>query len=130
MRVIATIACLLCLAFSSPALAAEPGNTLVCEQVVIEGGQPFTGAAIDVSRAEGWFTVSLNQGGTGPVDVFYQVSTNGLDWVTPAAAQVIETSGPGLTVRPFEPIYAPWLRLVVANTGAASVTVTVRCAYR
>ena len=121
----------LALLFSSPAFAAEPAQALVCEQASIAASATYTGAAIDVSRAEGFFTVSVNQVGAGPVDVAYEVSVNGLDWAAPAGAEpVIEDAGQGLTFRSFEPVYAPWMRLKITNTGASAVTITARVAYR
>lgn len=119
------------LLFAAPALAAEPANVVICEQTALAGGATYTGAAFDVSAAEGYFTVSARQTGDGPICVTYQVSLNGLDWTVPEdSGPIIASMAAGLVVQAFEPSYAPWLRVIIANTGTAEALLTVRLAYR
>ncbi|MBI5846073.1 MAG: hypothetical protein HZB23_15555 [Deltaproteobacteria bacterium] len=131
MRILAILFCLALLAISSPAFAAEPATALVCEQAAIAGNSTYTSAPIGVSMAEGFFTLSARQDGTGPVTIGYQVSVNGLDWATPDGAEAIITDmGDGIRITAFDPVYAPWLRIIVSNTGTSEVLATVRVAYR
>ena len=117
--------------FTAPAFAAEPATASVCEQITLAEGASYTGAAIDVSRAEGWFIVSIKQTGFGPVDISYQLSVNGIDWAAPVGAEgILNDVGAGFSMAGFDPVYAPWLRIIVSNTGSAEVIATVRVAYR
>ncbi len=100
----------------------------VCENKALGASESFTGAPVDMSGMEGYASVQAKISGNGTAKITYQVSHDGHAWATPEGAPdvltgITKTSGPesnGIVAAQFNPVLAPWMRLVITETGGAS----------
>lgn len=100
----------------------------ICENKVIPASGVFYGPAVSVENLTGYFSVHAKIRGDGTAKFTYQVSLDLSSWRTPQNAPDIlagltKTSGPGADGRvaeQFHPELAPYIRLVITETGGAS----------
>jgi len=107
----------------------------LCENAVIGASGRLTSQPVNMQNLEGYMAIGAKIAGNGTARIFYEVSQDGHAWATPEGAldvlsTITKTSGSGangLVSAQFNPVLAPWLRLVLTETGGASpVLATVR----
>jgi hypothetical protein len=134
--------------FAAPARAADP--TTVVNLVDAAGGTTtlaaggaYTSAAVDCTRAEGYFGLQMAVSGaptyTGTVKAEAWVSADGVTFAEPEGAADIltgmtATSGPagnGKVYIKVQPDFCRYIKIVFTETGGASgVTIAAKLAVR
>lgn len=105
----------------------------VVEGVTIAAGGSYTSKPIILGQIEGFFSIQTHISGDGTVQIDYEASNDGENFMVPEGASAIDseltkTSGPGAngkSIIDFGPIPCKGIRIKITETGTSdSVTVS------
>lgn len=133
------LAILFLLALFPCAAQAATGLVTICDATAVAAGSAYTSSSINVSNAEGYFSLQLTVTGDGTAAIGYQVSNDGSVFATPEGVSDIiigftKTSGgggDGNAIEQITPEFGRYIRFIVREAGGTSgITVTLKAAIR
>ncbi len=127
--ILATAVAVSAMAPAGPALAGTITTLTIADGLTaLAAGHSYSPVSVNVEGLEGFFAIQARIEGDGTARISYEISADGVNYVTPVNAPdivtgITKTSGPkgdGRVYAQFEPDFGRYLKIVITETGGAN----------